>query len=56
MPFSFSSQDALVARVAQANTKTIVVVNSVGPIEMEPWINNPNGQHIIDWKSTVTEY
>ncbi|KAF6766400.1 cellulose-binding beta-glucosidase [Ephemerocybe angulata] len=34
--------DALVARVAQANTKTIVVVNSVGPIEMEPWINNAN--------------
>lgn len=34
--------DALVARVAEANTKTIVVVNSVGPIEMEPWINNAN--------------
>ncbi|TEB39167.1 cellulose-binding beta-glucosidase [Coprinellus micaceus] len=34
--------DALVQRVAQSNTKTIVVVNTVGPIEMEPWINNTN--------------
>lgn len=36
-------KDALVQRVAQANTKTIVIVNTVGPIEMELWINNPNG-------------
>ncbi|KAG9018156.1 hypothetical protein FRB90_012064 [Tulasnella sp. 427] len=34
--------DALVSAVAAANTKTIVVVNSVGPIIMEPWISNPN--------------
>ncbi|TFK30639.1 cellulose-binding beta-glucosidase [Coprinopsis marcescibilis] len=40
--------DALVQRVATSNTKTIVVVNTVGPIEMEPWINNPNG---LGWSS-----
>ncbi|KAG8916060.1 hypothetical protein FRC00_000633, partial [Tulasnella sp. 408] len=34
--------DALVAAVAAVNTKTIVVVNAVGPIIMEPWINNAN--------------
>ncbi|KAG5221410.1 glycoside hydrolase family protein [Salix suchowensis] len=34
--------DALVARVAGANANTIVVVNSVGPIEVEAWINHPN--------------
>ncbi|KAJ7594941.1 beta-glucosidase [Mycena floridula] len=34
--------DALVAKVASVNTHTIVVVNSVGPIIMESWINNPN--------------
>lgn len=37
-------QDALVARVAAANVNTIVVVNSVGPIEVEAWINHPNGE------------
>lgn len=36
-------QDALVARVASANSRTIVVVNSVGAIEMESWVNHPNG-------------
>ncbi|KDR85197.1 hypothetical protein GALMADRAFT_218281 [Galerina marginata CBS 339.88] len=35
--------DALVAKVASVNANTIVVVNSVGPIIMEPWINNVNG-------------
>ena len=37
-------QDALVARVASTNANTIVVVNSVGPIIMEAWINHPNGK------------
>lgn len=32
----------LVKAVAQVNKKTIVVVHSVGPIIMEPWIDNPN--------------
>jgi beta-glucosidase len=34
--------DALVAKVASVNKNTIVVVNSVGPIVMEPWITNSN--------------
>ncbi|KAG2023257.1 cellulose-binding beta-glucosidase [Coprinopsis cinerea AmutBmut pab1-1] len=34
--------DALVQRVAAANTNTIVVVNTVGPVDMEAWIENPN--------------
>ncbi len=38
-------QDALVARVAGANANTIVVVNSVGPIEVEAWISHPNGEN-----------
>ena len=37
-------QDALVAKVASVNSNTIVVVNSVGPIVMEPWIDNVNGE------------
>ncbi|PPQ70745.1 hypothetical protein CVT24_000856, partial [Panaeolus cyanescens] len=38
----WDEQDALVARVASVNPRTVVVVNSVGPIIMEPWINHPN--------------
>ncbi|KAG9032819.1 hypothetical protein FRB95_000985 [Tulasnella sp. JGI-2019a] len=34
--------DALVEAVASVNKNTIVVVNSVGPLIMESWINNPN--------------
>ncbi|KAI0361769.1 beta-glucosidase [Trametes cingulata] len=37
--------DALVEKVASVNNNTIVVVNSVGPIIMESWIENPNGEH-----------
>ncbi|KAI9057104.1 glycoside hydrolase family 3 protein [Trametes sanguinea] len=36
--------DALVEKVASVNNNTIVVVNSVGPILMESWIDNPNGK------------
>lgn len=36
-------KDALVEAVAGVNKNTIVVVNSVGPINMEAWINNVNG-------------
>lgn len=35
--------DNLVQRVASVNSRTVVVVNSVGPIIMESWITNPNG-------------
>jgi beta-glucosidase len=34
--------NALVAAVAAVNKKTIVVVHSVGPLILEPWIDNPN--------------
>ncbi|KAJ7916872.1 beta-glucosidase [Mycena leptocephala] len=34
--------DALVAAVAAVNKNTVVVVNSVGPINMEAWITNAN--------------
>lgn len=36
-------QDALVEQVASVNNNTIVVVNTVGPILVEAWIDNPNG-------------
>ncbi|KAF8649775.1 hypothetical protein AX16_005541 [Volvariella volvacea WC 439] len=39
--------DNLVQRVASVNSRTIVVVNSVGPIIMEPWINNPNISAVV---------
>jgi len=39
--------DALVARVAAANSNTIVVVNSVGPIIIEPWIDNVNVTAVV---------
>ncbi|KAI0651675.1 beta-glucosidase [Trametes meyenii] len=34
--------DALVKQVASVNKNTIVVVNSVGPIVVEQWIDHPN--------------
>ena len=34
--------DALVQSVAAKNPNTIVVVHSVGPLILEPWISNPN--------------
>ena len=34
--------DNLINAVAAANTNTIVVVHSVGPLIVEPWIDNPN--------------
>ncbi|KAG8864203.1 hypothetical protein FRB96_006024 [Tulasnella sp. 330] len=39
---AWHSGNALVAAVAAVNSNTIVVVNSVGPIVMEPWITNAN--------------
>ncbi|KAI0778053.1 beta-glucosidase [Trametes elegans] len=40
-------QDNLVEKVASVNNNTIVVVNSVGPIIMEPWIDNPNVTAVV---------
>ncbi|TFY70697.1 hypothetical protein EVG20_g2312 [Dentipellis fragilis] len=34
--------DALVEKVASVNNNTVVVVNTVGPIVVEAWIDNPN--------------
>lgn len=34
--------DDLVLAVAAQNNNTIVVVNSVGPLILEPWIDHPN--------------
>ena len=34
--------DALVQAVASQNNNTIVVINSVGPLILEPWIEHPN--------------
>ncbi|KAI9434675.1 beta-glucosidase [Lactarius indigo] len=39
--------DALVKAVAARNNNTIVVVNSVGPIILEPWIDHPNVTAVI---------
>ncbi|KAI8995506.1 beta-glucosidase [Trametes punicea] len=40
--------DELVEKVASVNSNTVVVVNSVGPIIMESWIENPNGNALVD--------
>jgi hypothetical protein len=34
--------DALVQGIAAVNNNTIVVVHSVGPLILEPWIDHPN--------------
>ncbi|KAF7314641.1 Glycoside hydrolase family 3 protein [Mycena kentingensis (nom. inval.)] len=44
---AWHSGDALVAQVAKFSSNTIVVVNSVGPIVMEPWIENPNVTAVV---------
>ncbi|CAE6533613.1 unnamed protein product, partial [Rhizoctonia solani] len=39
---AWNNGDSLVKEVASVNSNTVVVVHSVGPIIMEPWIDNPN--------------
>ena len=39
--------DALVQAVASQNNNTIVVVNSVGPLILESWIDHPNVTAVI---------
>lgn len=39
--------DALVQSVAAQNSKTIVVVHSVGPLIVEPWIEHPNVTAVV---------
>ncbi|KAJ6582804.1 glycoside hydrolase family 3 protein [Mycena sp. CBHHK59/15] len=44
---AWHSGDALVQQVAQFSANTIVVVNSVGPIVMEAWIDHPNVTAVV---------
>ncbi|KAH9944498.1 beta-glucosidase [Epithele typhae] len=44
---AWHSGDAVVEAVAAVCNNTIVIVNSVGPIIMEPWVENPNVTGII---------
>ncbi|KAJ7491335.1 beta-glucosidase [Mycena galericulata] len=44
---AWHSGDALIAAVAAANKNTVVVVNSVGPINMEAWVTNPNVTAVV---------
>jgi len=39
--------DALVRAVASQNNNTIVVINSVGPLILEPWIEHPNVTAVV---------
>jgi Glycosyl hydrolase family 3 C-terminal domain len=39
--------DAMVQAVASQNNNTIVVVNSVGPLILEPWIDHPNVTAVV---------
>ena len=41
-PTAWNNGDNLVQAVAAQNEHTIVVVHSVGPLIVEPWIANPN--------------
>ena len=45
---AWSNGDNLVEAVARVNENTIVVVNSVGPLIMESWIENPNVTAVSD--------
>ncbi|KAJ4494293.1 glycoside hydrolase family 3 protein [Lentinula lateritia] len=44
---AWHSGDALVSQVASVNSNTVVVVNSVGPIIMESWIDNANVTAVV---------
>jgi beta-glucosidase len=39
--------DALVRAVAAQNNNTVVVVHSVGPLILEPWIDHPNVTAVV---------
>ncbi|KAI0321103.1 glycoside hydrolase family 3 protein [Amylostereum chailletii] len=45
--FAWHNGDALVEKVASVNNNTVVVVNTVGAIDMEAWINNPNVTAVV---------
>ncbi|KAI0735313.1 beta-glucosidase [Earliella scabrosa] len=45
--FAWHNGDNMVKRVASVNNNTIVVVNAVGPIIMEAWVENPNVTAVV---------
>ena len=49
-------QDALVEAVANVNNNTIVVVNTVGPIIVEAWIDHPNVTGLVSPHKTFIDY
>lgn len=48
--------DNLVKAVAAANHNTIVIVNSVGPLILEPWIDHPNVTAVRPFPNHLTIY
>ena len=46
----WGNADALINAVALANPNTVIVVHSVGPAIIEPWIENPNVTAVL-WAS-----
>lgn len=40
-------------KVASVNNNTIVVVNAVGAIIVEAWIDHPNGKHPMTFLETL---
>ncbi|PPR00198.1 hypothetical protein CVT24_004901, partial [Panaeolus cyanescens] len=44
---AWHSGDALIQAVAAQNNNTIVIVNSVGPLIVEPWVENPNVTAVV---------
>jgi predicted alpha/beta hydrolase family esterase len=39
---AWNNGDELIKAVAAVNKNTVVVVHSVGPLILEPWIDHPN--------------
>jgi beta-glucosidase len=44
---AWNNGDALVGAVAANNSNTIVVVHSVGPLILEPWVDHPNVTAVV---------
>ncbi|KAF8595482.1 hypothetical protein BDV93DRAFT_99952, partial [Ceratobasidium sp. AG-I] len=44
---AWNNGDELVKAVAAANANTVVVVHSVGPLILEPWVDHPNVTAIL---------
>ncbi len=46
----------MVEKVASVNNNTVVIVNSVGPIIMDVWIENPNGAPCLSFLFANTDW